>query len=39
VYQDIVKMKFSIANDEVEKLDKLTARLERSIDQLESIYA
>lgn len=39
VYQEITKMKFSVANDEIEKLDKLTARLERSMDQLESIYA
>jgi len=39
VYQDITKMKFSVTNKETEKLDKLAARLERSIDQLESIYA
>jgi V/A-type H+-transporting ATPase subunit A len=39
VYRDITKMKFSVTNKETEKLDKLAARLERSIDQLESIYA
>ncbi len=39
VYQEITKMKFSIPNEEIEKLDKLAARLERSMDQLESIYA
>ena len=38
VYQDIVKMKFTIPNDEPEKLDRLAARLERSLDQLETIY-
>ncbi len=39
VYQDIAKMKFSIANEDPEKLDKLAVRLERSMDQLETIYA
>jgi len=39
VLQDIVKMKFTIANDELDKLDKLKARLERAFDQMESIYA
>ncbi|MEW5814947.1 MAG: V-type ATP synthase subunit A, partial [Spirochaetota bacterium] len=39
VFQDIVKMKFTIPNDQVEMFDKLTARLERSLDQVESIYA
>ena len=38
VYQDIVKMKFTIPNEEPEKLDRLAARLERSLDQLETIY-
>jgi len=38
VYQDIIKMKFSIPNENVEALDKLEARLERSFAQLESIY-
>ncbi len=39
VYQDIMKMKFSVPNDRVSQLDKLEARLERSFDQMESIYA
>ncbi len=39
VYQEITKMKFSVTNEEIEKLDKIAARLERSMDQLESIYA
>ncbi len=38
VVQEIVKMKFTIPNDDLKDLDKLTARLERSMDQLESIY-
>jgi V/A-type H+-transporting ATPase subunit A len=38
VYQDIIKMKFTVPNDDVEKLDAIHARLERSIDQLEAIY-
>ncbi len=38
VYQDMVKMKSSIADNQLEKLDRITARLERSFDQLESIY-
>jgi V/A-type H+-transporting ATPase subunit A len=39
VYQDIVKMKFAVPNDDLSDLDKIQARLERSFDQLESIYA
>jgi V/A-type H+-transporting ATPase subunit A len=38
VLQDVVKMKFTIANDEPEAFDKLAARLERSLGQLEEIY-
>ena len=38
VIQEIVKMKFTIPNDDLKNLDKLTVRLERSLDQLESIY-
>jgi len=38
VLQDVVKMKFTIANDQPEAFDKLAARLERSLDQLEEIY-
>jgi V/A-type H+-transporting ATPase subunit A len=39
VYQDIVKMKFSIPNDKLAGLDKIEARLERSMDQLEALHA
>ena len=39
VYQDIMKMKFSIPNDDLSGLDKIEARLERSMDQLEALYA
>ncbi len=39
VYQDIVKMKFTISNDEPELLDKIQARLERSMDQMEALHA
>ncbi len=38
VLQDIVKMKFTVKNEDVSSLDKLILRLERSIDQMESIY-
>lgn len=38
VVQDIAKMKFTIANDNVKGLDKLQAKLERSMDQLGEIY-
>lgn len=39
IYQDMMKMKFSIPNDDLSELDRLKARMERSLDQLESIYA
>ncbi len=39
VFQDVIKMKLSIPNEDLESFDKLLARLERSFDQLESIYA
>ncbi|MHC4628028.1 MAG: ATP synthase beta subunit C-terminal domain-containing protein, partial [Planctomycetota bacterium] len=39
VYQDIVKMKFSIPNENLSGLDKIEARLERSMDQMEALYA
>ena len=39
VYQDIVKMKFTIPNDNLALLDKIEARLERSMDQLEALHA
>jgi V/A-type H+-transporting ATPase subunit A len=38
VLQDIVKMKFTIPNEDLRSFDKLAARLERSLDQLEEIY-
>jgi V/A-type H+-transporting ATPase subunit A len=38
VLQDVVKMKFTIDNEDLRGFDKLAARLERSLDQLESIY-
>ncbi len=39
VLSDIVKMKFTIRDEGAAEFDKLQARLERSLDQLESIYA
>jgi V/A-type H+/Na+-transporting ATPase subunit A len=39
VLQEIFRAKSNIDNDSTENLDRLAARLERSIDQLESIYA
>jgi V/A-type H+-transporting ATPase subunit A len=39
VYQDIVKMKFSIPNADLSGLDKIEARLERSMDQMEALHA
>lgn len=39
IYQELVRMKTNVPNDEMDKLDKLASRLERSFDQLESIYA
>jgi len=39
VYQDIIKMKFTIPNDKLSGLDKIEARLERSMDQLEALHA
>jgi V/A-type H+/Na+-transporting ATPase subunit A len=38
VLADISRMRFSVANDEIDTIRRLQARLERSIDQLESIY-
>jgi len=39
VYQDIVRMKFSVPNDDLSGLDKIEARLERAMDQLEALHA
>ena len=38
VLQDVVKMKFTIPNEDLRGFDKLAARLERSLDRLEEIY-
>ena len=38
-YQDLVKMKFSISNQDLDAFDKIMARLGRSFDQLEAIFA
>ncbi len=39
VYQDIVKMKFTVPNEELDLFDKIQAHLERSMDQLEALHA
>jgi V/A-type H+/Na+-transporting ATPase subunit A len=39
VYQDIVKMKYSIPNEDLAGIDKIEARLERSMDQMEALHA
>jgi len=39
VYGDITRMKFTVPNEDLSELDRIEARLERSFDQLESIYA
>jgi V/A-type H+-transporting ATPase subunit A len=39
VYQDIIKMKFTIRNEDLSSLDKIEAQLERSMDQLEALHA
>jgi V/A-type H+/Na+-transporting ATPase subunit A len=39
VHQEIVKMKFTVPNEDLSELDKIQGRLERSFEQLESIYA
>ncbi len=39
VLQDIVKMKYSVANGDEAAFDKLEARLERSLVRLEELYA
>lgn len=37
--QELAKMKFTVANEAPEEFDRIQARLERGIDQLEAIYA
>ena len=39
VYQDLVRMKSTIPNDNPKELDRLALRLDRSFDRLESIHA
>ncbi|HLB73200.1 MAG TPA: V-type ATP synthase subunit A [Sedimentisphaerales bacterium] len=39
VYQDIIKMKFSIPNDDLAGLDKIEAHLGRSMEQMEALHA
>jgi V/A-type H+-transporting ATPase subunit A len=39
VLRDLMTMKSTVANDEAGDIDRIHARLERSIDQLESVYA
>ncbi len=39
VLTEIARMKFTIGNDEIERIDRLQASLERSIEKLESVYA
>jgi V/A-type H+-transporting ATPase subunit A len=38
ILQEVIKMKFTLANEDLSGFDRLSARLERSLDQLESIY-
>ncbi len=38
VVQEIVKMKFTVPNESPEEFDRIMARLERGIDQLEATY-
>ncbi|MBP7051671.1 MAG: V-type ATP synthase subunit A [Phycisphaerae bacterium] len=39
VYQEIMRMKFSLANDDLAGFDKIEAHLERAMDQLEALHA
>jgi V/A-type H+-transporting ATPase subunit A len=39
VYQDIMKMKFTVPNDDLSGLDKIEVNLERAMDELEALYA
>ncbi len=39
VVQDIIKMKFTVPNDNLAGLDKIEARLERAMDQMEALHA
>lgn len=37
VYQEIIKMKFTVPNDDLSGLDKIEAQLERSFDRMEAL--
>ena len=37
-YQDIIRMKFTVPNEDLSGLDKIEARLERSMDQMEALH-
>ena len=39
VVQDIIKMKFTVPNDDLSGLDKIEVRLERAMDQMEAVHA
>ena len=39
VIQEVNKMKFSYADDQLDELDRLSARLERAVDRLEEDHA
>ena len=39
VVQDLIKMKFTVPNDDLSGLDKIEARLERAMDQVETLHA
>jgi V/A-type H+-transporting ATPase subunit A len=38
ILSEVIKMKFNLANEDLSAFDRLAARLERSLGQLESIY-
>jgi len=38
IYPEIIRMKFSVPNEEADKLDDLLSRLEREFDRLEDVY-
>jgi V/A-type H+-transporting ATPase subunit A len=38
IYPEIIRMKFTVPNDQIERLDDLQRRLERAFDNLEAIY-
>jgi V/A-type H+-transporting ATPase subunit A len=38
VYHDMIQMKYTVPNDDLSKLDMIESRLERSLDQMETIY-